>query len=91
MFNEDDNLFGGSPEKKYFDIIFNASKGLVENQLRGNIERIVIMEKMLEELLEDENIERRVKSYIIENPDEVENMVVNRYIVDVGDILTQNE
>ena len=22
-FNEDDELFGGTPEKKYFDIIFN--------------------------------------------------------------------
>ncbi len=91
MFNEDDQLFGGSPEKKYFDIIFNASKGLVENQLITNLEKIVVMEKMLEDIFPDENIDAKIKSYIVENQDEVSAMLTNQYIVDVGNILTQNE
>jgi len=91
MFNEEDQLFGGSPEKKYFDIIFNASKGLVENQLTTNLEKIVIMEKMLEEIFPDENLDTKIKNYIVHNQDEVAGMLTNQYIVDVGNILTQNE
>ncbi len=91
MFNEDDELFGGSPEKKYFDILFNANRNLVEYQLTGNIQRIVVMEKLLEEFLDGEDVDIKVRDYILDNGIEVEEMVKNRYIADMGDILTQNE
>ncbi len=91
-FNEDDDLFGGTPEKKYFDIIFNANRGLVEDALTKNLQRMMILESLLEERLqEDEDLEKMVLSYRMNNQDRVEDDLKNAYIAGMGDILTQNE
>ncbi len=91
-FGEDDDLFGGSPKKKYFDIIFNANRNLVENALSENLKRVVILEKLLEERLnESEDIDMLIRNYAISNIDDVESMLTDAYIAGMGDILTQNE
>jgi hypothetical protein len=94
MFLEDDDLFGGTPEKKYFDIMFNANRNLVEYYMKTNLEKIAVMEKMLEkhvDLADDEDIDLYVRRYAVNNQEEVDALVTNLYIVDMGNILTQNE
>ena len=39
LFEEDDDIFAGSPKSKFMDIIFNASRDLVEEELVRLIER----------------------------------------------------
>ncbi len=94
MFLEDDELFGGTPEKKYFDIMFNANRNLVEHYMKTNLEKIAVMEQMLEkyvDLAPDEDIDLHVRRYAVNNQEEVDKLVTNLYIVDMGNILTQNE
>ncbi len=91
-FNEDDELFGGSAEKKYFDIIFNANRSVVENELSNNLRRMNALEKLLEERLrEGEELEKLVVTHIASNIDTVEEDLKNAYIAGMGDILTQAE
>ncbi len=88
----DDDMFGGTPRGKYFDIIFNANRNLVEEALSNNLKRIAVLEKLLEERLGDgEVLESLVQNYMIQNMDEVESMLTDAYINGMGDILTQNE
>ncbi len=94
MFLEDDDLFGGTPEKKYFDILFNANRNLVDHYLTGNLEKIVAMEAMLEKYLEledDEDMDLHIRRHVINNQEKIDELVKNLYIVDMGNILTQNE
>ncbi len=88
----DDDIFGGTPRSKYFDVIFNANRNLVEEALSSNLKRIAVLEKLLEERLgDDEDIESLVQNYLIQHMDEVEHMLNDAYINGMGDILTQNE
>ena len=90
--HDEDDLFGGSPKSKYFDIIFNASRSLVENELVNNLEKIAALELLLEELLgEDKDIERIIHNFILEHQDQIESRKNDLFIEGMGNILTQNE
>jgi len=90
--DEEDLLFGGSPKSKYFDVIFNANRNLVEEALSNNLKKIVALEHLLQERLsEGEDIDSLIQNYIVSNMDEVEQNLVDAYINGMGDILTQNE
>ncbi len=94
MFLEDDDLFGGTPEKKYFDIMFNANRNLVEHYMITNLQKIAVMEAMLEkhlDLEDDEDIDLHIRRHVVNNQEEIDALVTNLYIVDMGNILTQNE
>ncbi len=72
MFNEDDELFGGTAEKKYFDIMFNANRNLVEFYMTENLEKIAVMETLLEEIYGDEqDIHKAVRNYAVNNAQEL--------------------
>lgn len=91
-FHEDDDLFGGTAEKKYFDIIFNANRSVVENALSDNLRRMNALEALIEERLgEGEDLEMLVRNYIAINIDRAEDELKNAYIAGMGDILTQAE
>ena len=92
MFLEDDELFGGTPKKKYFDIIFNANRNLVEDALTNNLENIAALELLLEDMMgEDKDIEKIVFNYIINNQNKINDRVKDLYIEGMGKILAQNE
>ncbi len=92
MFMEDDDLFGGSPQKKYFDIIFNANRNLVEEELSRNLEKLAAYELLFEEMMgEDKDIMQILQNYIWENPEKVKEKQTSLFIEGMGDILTKNE
>lgn len=90
---DEDDYFVGSPESKFFDILFNANKNLVKDTLEKHVERYVAMEILLEKLcaqteLELENELIHIK---VEQLDKVHHYKTDFFISTVGDILTQNE
>ena len=89
IFEDEDDIFMGSPKSKFLDIIFNANRGLVDEELERLIERIAILEIFLDE--DDEVLERRIKQYAFENRDEVELKVKELYMESMGNIVTRNE
>ena len=92
MFMEDDDLFGGSPQKKYFDIIFNANRNLVEEELSKNLEKLAAYELLFEEMMgEEKDIMQILQNYIWENPEKVKEKQTSLFIEGMGNILTKNE
>ncbi len=92
MWLEDEDIFGGKPEDKFFDIVYHANKNLVKNELANNITRTAAMELMIEEMIEkDEDSDIVLANYISNNQDKVNERVNNLYIELTGNILTQNE
>ncbi len=87
----DDDIFEGTPEGRYFDIVFNANRNVVENELLNTIEKMSALELLLEEMLEGKDIENIIRNYIINNPEKIKERKINNIIESMGNILSQGE
>jgi hypothetical protein len=88
---DDDDVFLGSPKKKFYDIIFNANRNLVEDKIDNLIARIVAMEEVLEEQnITLEDIDKMVLTKEVEYKS-FEDKKTSMYIELTGEIVTQNE
>ena len=91
LFEDEDDIFQGSPKSKFMDIVFNANRDLVQNELERLMTRMAAMEVMLQESYGEEKVDRAIKSMEFERADEIGMTVKNLYMISVGNILTQNE
>jgi hypothetical protein len=89
LFKDDDGMFMGTPKSKFFDIVFNANRNLVEQELEDIIERMCILEMLAEE--KEENLEQKLAELKFSKSQEVENRKIDAFINSMGNILSQNE
>lgn len=90
---DEDDFFVGSPKSKFFDILFNANRNLVQEKLLDIVDRYNAMELLLEKNLgkSSDEIESLVKTTLFEEADEILKRSHDFFISTVGDILTKNE
>ena len=94
LYEDEDDFFMGSPKSKFFDIIFNANRNIVQEQLLKIADRYCAMELLLEKLLEEKgelDADSLIKTTLYEEADEIHKRMMDFFIGNVGDILTQNE
>ncbi len=89
LFNDDDGMFMGTPKSKFFDIVFNANRNLVEQELEDIIERMCLLEMIAEENVE--NLEQKLAELKFSKSQELEDRKFDTFINSTGNILTQNE
>lgn len=88
-FTEDeDDIFMGSPKSKFFDVVNEASKEIVEDEIDKIIEKLAVLEMMLSEnQSEDFNINNHINAYILENEEKVRAMKKGLYVEFTGEII----
>jgi len=92
LFEDEEDIFSGeTPKKKFFDIVYNANRNLVELELDKLVERVCLLETMLEEHIDEEVIEKELKTRTVTQADELDNCKSSKYIELTANILTQNE
>ncbi|MDX1808268.1 MAG: DUF2018 family protein [Sulfurospirillaceae bacterium] len=92
LYEDEDDYFVGSPKSKFFDIVFNANRSLVEESISGIVERYSAMELLLEEFIQDEReLEYRINEIKNDRSDELVNRNNSLYILATGEVLTQHE
>jgi hypothetical protein len=91
LFEDEDDIFQGSPKSKFLDIVFNANRDLVHNELERLMARMAAMEILLQEAHGEDQIDRVIQAMEYERADEIELMAKNLYIISVGNVLTRNE
>ena len=84
----DYDIFSQSPREKFFEILFNANKNLVENELEKTFEKFIAMSEFCEKNGFDETAQN---SFISQNQTLVKERLNDIYIGLSGDILSQNE
>ena len=84
----DYDIFSQSPREKFFDILFNANKNLVENELEKTFEKFIAMSEFCEKNGFDEMAQN---SFISQNQTLINERLNDIYIGLSGDILSQNE
>ena len=91
LFEDEADIFGGSPKSKFMDVLFNANNDIVRAELEKFMEKAATMELMLEEQLKTDDVEDAIKQYYFANQDECDNKTKSLYIEMMGAILSQSE
>ena len=92
LFEDEDDIFLGSPKSKFFDVVFNANNDVARYELEGMIDRMATMELLLEENMGSlEEIEDKIKEYKYSRAQEIEGHAKNTYIYYMGAILSKSE
>ncbi len=90
LFEDDDDIFLGSPKSKFLDIVFNANNNLVKNELSAIINRMAALEIILDEKVGGD-WERELATRDYMRTSEVDEKAKSLYIEFTGNILTQAE
>jgi len=90
LFEDEDDIFMGSPKSKLMDVLFNANNDRVRHELEKFIDRTAAMELMLSKHIGDD-VHGEVDKYVTMNRDEVEEKAKSLYIELMGEILSQSE
>ena len=81
LLNEDeDDIFSGTPKSKFWDIAKQSNEEIVEDVFDKIVEEYAIMEKLLEQFMSDEEIERAFNSMPISDSAELENRKKGLYM-----------
>jgi len=91
LFEDEDDIFMGSPKSKLMDVIFNANNDIVRSELEKFIERAAALELMLMEKMGTEDVETELKRYMLNNVSDIDNKSKSLYIELMGHILSQSE
>ncbi len=91
MYFEDDEVLGGSPKSRFFDIVFHANKNVVEGEIEKMVEWMAALEMALEKCGLDPEKEVQKILYDESKKAELENRVNSLYIEYMGQILSQSE
>jgi hypothetical protein len=90
LFEDEEDIFGGSPRSKFMDVVFNANNDIVRQELEKFIEKVAAMELMLEEYV-GEDIDAAVSRYTNEHLDAVDTKAKSIYVELMGAVLSQSE
>jgi len=80
LFEDEDDIFAGSPVSKYWDIVGQAHEDLRKDEFDRIVERIAAMEQLLSQTHEYEDLDKMIKSYCLTNHMEMENLKKSVYM-----------
>ncbi|MEA3289055.1 MAG: DUF2018 family protein [Campylobacterota bacterium] len=87
LFEDESNIFGGSPQSKFWDIANTASDEIVKDQVDMFMEKFTVMEMMLTEQLGEQGLNEAVSKYTFENSSEVDYNKKSTYVELTGEIV----
>jgi hypothetical protein len=87
LFEDEDDIFGGTPKSKYWDISKQISEDLMQCEFDDIVMRLAVMEKMLMKIHDEEMLDRIIKNYYYENTDEIEVLKKSMYMELAGKLI----
>ena len=85
LFEDEDDIFAGTPISKYWDISNQVSDDLMRDEFDRLVERLVVMEDLLAETHDENNFDNIIRNYALANYEDVEQLKKSKYI----DLTTQ--
>ncbi len=87
LFEDEEDIFAGTPQSRYWDISGQLSEDLVKDEFDGIVERLAVMEAMLSETHDYDDLDRTVKSYALSNMEEIEELKKSVYMELAGQLI----
>ncbi len=72
LFEDESDIFGGTPQSKYWDIAKQVSEDLYQFNFDEIITKIAVMEKMLMQQHDEEELNRIIDTYALMNQNEID-------------------
>ncbi len=91
LFEDEDDVFTGSPRSKFLDVMFHANRDVAEHELCKMVESLAAMEMILSEHYSDDELEKKIRSYGFERADELDMKSKSLYIELMGNVVSQSE
>jgi len=89
LFEDEDDIFAGTPQSKFWDILNTANDEVVKNQMDILFEKFTIMETLLTQQHGEEKLEQILKEYIFTNSTEVEFNKKSTYVEFTGEVISR--
>ena len=87
---DDDDIFFGSPKSKFFDILEQTHRDLVEDEIDKVIEKLAILELIVsQDKDEDFDINSYINEFKLDNLSEVNSMKKGLYMEFSGEIISR--
>ena len=87
LFEDEDDIFAGTPQSRYWDISGQLSEDLVKDEFDSIVERLAVMEAILGETHDYDDLDRTVKSYAVSNMMKVEELKKSVYMELAGQLI----
>jgi hypothetical protein len=87
LFEDEDNVFGGSPQSKFWDIINQASDDLVKDQIDKFFERFTAMEMILTNEHGEEGLDKLIQDFSFSNSKELDFNKKSTYVELTGEVV----
>lgn len=87
LFEDEDDIFAGTPASKYWDISAQLSQDLIKDEFDVLIERIAVMEAMLAQTQEYEDLDRTIKNYALQNQSDIHEHKKSIYMELAGQLI----
>jgi len=87
LFEDEDDIFAGTPQSRYWDISGQLSQDLIKDEFDRVVERLAVMEAMLAKTHDYEDLDRTIKTYAISNMSEVDELKKSVYMELAGQLV----
>jgi len=89
LFEDEDDVFVGSPKSKFWDILNTANDELVKDQMDLLLEKFTVMETILLEQHGEDKLSQIISEYSFENSKEVEFNKKSAYLEFTGEVISR--
>ncbi len=87
LFEDEDDIFSGTPKSKYWDFARHLSDDNAEEMFDTIVARFAAMEEMLLEQIHEDDINRVITSYIASNSEKIEMRKKSLYMEFAGELV----
>ena len=87
LFEDEDDIFGGSPVSKYWDISNQISEDLRKDEFDGIIQRLAVMEDMLSQTYDYEDLDTIIKNHSFANLEKIDGLKKSLYMELAGQLI----
>ncbi|AFV97117.1 MULTISPECIES: DUF2018 family protein [unclassified Sulfuricurvum] len=87
LFEDEDDIFGGTPESKYWDIVKQVSTDIARYEFDTMIAKMAAMEQMLMEKYDEESLDKVIDRHICSNESAIENRKKSLYMEYAGRLI----
>ncbi|MBD3798612.1 MAG: DUF2018 family protein [Epsilonproteobacteria bacterium] len=87
LFEDEDDIFSGSPQSKYWDIAKQVSEDLYRHDFDEIMTKIAVMEKMLMQQHHQDDLDKIITSYALMNLSEIEDHKKSLYMEYAGRLI----
>ena len=89
LLEDEDDIFGGTPKSKFWDIVNTANDDLVKEQIDVLLEKFAVMESLLLETHDEEKLSQVIEEYSFKNSSDVEQGKKSAYIHVTTEIISR--